>query len=76
MNPYELPKMPSTRYCLQCGKKKPYDPTKKPQTKASGFYGHCCWECRLNKLHAPIVPGASPKELAYKEHLKRLAALK
>lgn len=32
-----------------CGCQKPYDPTAKRDSKASGFYGANCWDCHLKK---------------------------
>lgn len=35
------------RECKTCGEQKPWDPTAKPKSKASGFCGKVCWDCYL-----------------------------
>ena len=35
------------RVCAHCGVLKPYNPEAQQYTKASGFNGAVCWECRL-----------------------------
>ena len=35
------------RFCKSCGLDKPYNPSAKKNSKASGFHGRVCWDCYL-----------------------------
>ena len=35
-----------TKFCIYCGCDKPFDPTQKRWSKASGFFGGRCWDCQ------------------------------
>ena len=36
------------KVCKVCNQAKPYDPTAIPQSKAAGFVGKVCWDCRIH----------------------------
>jgi len=58
------------RTCKACKLPKPYDDKAKPQSKASGFQGSLCWECRcvynnLSNKKIKSAPGYKAKKNAY-----------
>ena len=58
------------RECSACELPKPYDDEAKPQSKASGFRGNLCWECRCiynatANRKTKSAPGYKAKKNAY-----------
>lgn len=40
------------RLCKECNQLKPYEPTQRRQSKASGFMGNICWNCFVETQRA------------------------
>jgi len=62
----------NVKYCKYCEKDKPYDPTAKKNSKASGFQRARCWDCEcLRTKQASIATRATQDGLV----ASRLSAL-
>ena len=52
----------TTKVCKSCGQTKPYDPSAKQHSKASGFHGSKCWPCYLRYQTTERYTTALPAE--------------
>ena len=43
------------KHCITCNKVKPFDPTAKKGSKASGFMGSECWTCYVIRKRTGIT---------------------
>lgn len=44
------------RLCPLCQTEKPYDPTQKARSRASGFYDPYCWDCHTHRQTSVLSP--------------------
>jgi hypothetical protein len=67
------------KLCKTCHQEKPFDPTKKPYAKASGFHANVCWTCYTEaqaRRYQDNVGLSDPKVQALRTELAKVKKVK